>query len=557
MTKVRVWLSHDGYRDPDDNLAMLVGAAKARQVANSDPDVTIAGVVFGDTTDGAQYHLRYPLRETPSNMDGDPRFEDHAKNKIAAGNYAFFKNYGQPAIDQMSPGWTVIDTVQSGATTSWNYDAQQRTGISYAARELVADIMGAIGKGGGARPNEVVVYSAGGGAHVPAEAIGYLRNQGISDAEIKQHFAIVQHGRSNFALNLEPEARAITRTFTIPIAKQDLDKYANGMDGPGLGQLVRGGVYLEGNRFGPKMAEALDVAQGLKPFANLGADKIFKKTVDASDSGSHAFAVSDTKLLANWDNRLRPGETLSAEIGREHQVQKADGSYRLRVMFNDFDWKDARALMNGYGAATAATAGAASQAGASEAGASEAGADDASATSLSETMAGVEAALADLAATGSDTAQRAEMAALLGKAGSALALGAADVFAFAADGNATAVTSANGRIGVAGLGQPFDLERSDAGSEKLLVDFGETTDLVAVVIAGLSKRGAANEAAEITAYAEDGSLIGTQLVETNGRTDLAFGEEVRYATIEAAEWQGEAPLPEANPDMSLIWIEAL
>ena len=89
MTKVRVWLSHDGYRDPDDNLAQLVGAVKARDKAKKDADVSVAGLIFGDTTDGGQYHMVYPGRNTPSNMDGDPRFDNVAANKVAAGNYAF------------------------------------------------------------------------------------------------------------------------------------------------------------------------------------------------------------------------------------------------------------------------------------------------------------------------------------------------------------------------------------------------------------------------------------------------------------------------------------
>ena len=57
--------------------------------------------------------------------------------------------------------------------------------------------------------------------------------------------------------------------------------------------------------------------------------------------------------------------------------------------------------------------------------------------------------------------------------------------------------------------------------------------------------------------ASDGHLVATELVAANGRTELTFDEEVRYATIEAAEWQGDAPPPASNPDFSLIWIEAL
>ena len=542
MTKVRVWLSHDGYRDPDDNLAMLVGAAKARTMARSDADVSIAGVIFGDTTDGGQYHMVHPLRKTPANMDGDSRFDDHAMNKVAAGNYAFFKKYAAPALTQLAPGWAVIDTVKGEVEGSWNYHAQTLAGISLAARELVADIRAAINKGGGAHPKEVVVYSAGGGAHVAAEAIGFLRHS-YGDAKIKEHFAIVQHGRTNFALNLEPEARNITRTFTIPIAKQDLDQYANGMSGPGLGKLVRGGVYLEGDRFGSKMALALDVAQGLKAFNNLGPDKTFKTTTDGSDSGSHAFAVADSKLLSHWNDRLRAGETLSSEVGHEHQIVKAGGGYRLRVMYNDFDWKDVRALMNRGGAASAAAESA------------EAGVTEATAAATAATKA---APLA--AATAHGEAGAADLVAphgALSKAVAALALGDVDVFAFASDGSAAAAVLQDGRVGVAGLGAANDIERADGASERLLVDLGTPADAVAIVLAGLEQRGGAHEAAEITAYAADGHVVATRLVTENGRTELAFDEAVRYAAIEAAEWQGEAPLPATHPDLGLVWIEGL
>ena len=81
-------------------------------MARSNPDVAVAGLIFGDTTDGGQFHMAYPGAATPRNMDGDPRFDDVAANKVAAGNYAFFKKYGAPALNQMAPGWQVIDTVE-------------------------------------------------------------------------------------------------------------------------------------------------------------------------------------------------------------------------------------------------------------------------------------------------------------------------------------------------------------------------------------------------------------------------------------------------------------
>jgi hypothetical protein len=496
----------------------------------------VAGVIFGDTTDGGQYHMVHPTRPTPDRMDGDSRFDDHAKNKVAAGNYAFFKQYGKEAFKQLAPGWQVIDTVKGEVERTWNYDAHRLAGLSDAARELFEDIRAAIRKGGNADSKEVVVYSAGGGAHVAAEAIGYMLNNGYTEGGIKKHFAIVQHGRTNFALNLEPEARNITRTYTIPISKQDLDEYANGWSGPGLGRLVRGGEYLDGGRFGNKMALALDVAQGLKPFQNLGPNKTFKPTTDGSDAGSHAFAVDENTLMNHWWDRLRPGETLPNEIGREHQIAKADGGYRLRMIYDEFTWQDARALM-GSSKSTQATTEAATTA------------TTAAATTVSASPVSAPAA--------AEAEERPGAAAPDGTAVAALRLGDADVFAFRADGTAAAAVAEGGRVGAPGLGKANDIERAGDASEKLLVDLGEDADAVAIVLAGLARRGGAHEAAEVTAYAADGTLVETTLIAENGRTTLAFEEEIRYVAIEAAAWQGDGPLPEGNPDLSLAWIEAL
>jgi hypothetical protein len=522
MTKIRVWLSHDGYRDPDDNLAQLIGAAQARTAAKSDANVAVAAFVFGDTTDGGQFHMLHPTDPTPPGLGNDPRFDDVAKNKVAAGNYAFFNKYGQHAIDQLAPGWDVYNTIagDAGGYREWDYGATRLQDLRGASRDLAKDIIAAMQKGGGAQPNEVVVYSAGGGAHVPAEAIAFLRSTGRSEAAIKEHFAIVQHGRTNFALNLEPEARDITRAYTIAISKQDLDTYANGMSGPGLGKLVRNGVYLDGDGFGTKMALALDVAQGLKPFANLGPNKTFKTTVDGSDSGSHAFATDRGALLAAWDTRLRPGDNLPNDVGREHQIEN-DGSYRLRVIYDDFDWRDARTLMNAPAAARLAQA-----------------------EPASEPVA---------AAAPQPDAQTAAPE----PAGKAVALGDVDLFAFRLDGSAGTVGTDGGRYGVAGAGDADEIQRLDGRSEALLADFGAAADAFAIVLAGLSARGGAREAAEVTAWAEDGTLIGSEIVTRNGTTRLGFDEPVRYATIEVADWLTDGAIPAGDPDLSLRWIEVL
>ena len=224
MTDVRVWLSHDGYRDPDDNLALLVGAAQARAAARSSDDVSVAGLVYGDTKDGGQYRMLHPQGEMPDAVDdGDARYHEVDRDRTAAGNYAFFKEYGDAAIKALAPGWDRYDLLaeDAGGTRTWNYDPTGRADMSRAAWDLADDIRAAVAQGGGSEPNAVVVYSAGGGAHVPAEAIAYLRNEGFSEATLVRHFAVVQHGDSNWWKNQEPEATAITRAYTIPLSEQD------------------------------------------------------------------------------------------------------------------------------------------------------------------------------------------------------------------------------------------------------------------------------------------------------------------------------------------------
>lgn len=349
MTKVRLWLGHDGYRDPDDNLGILVGAAQARFAAKTSDDVRVAGVVFGDTKDGAQYKMLNPYGKIPAALDdGDARYADAYSNRTAAGNYAFYKQYADAAIKQLAPGWGRYDLLaeDKGGTRAWNYDPQGRAVMTKASWDLAADIRKAIADGGGAEPNSVVAYSAGGGAHVAAEAIAYLRNQGISEETLVRHFAVIQHGDSNWWKNQEPEATAIVRAYTIPLAEQDPNVYANGDPGPGLKLLVRDGVALNGARFGDDFAEATAVAQGLADFEGLPAKALFRTTRDGSDAGSHAFGADAEALFAAWGNRLGANENIATGNGTEHLVDTGSG-YRQRVMYDSFDWQDARDIMNG------------------------------------------------------------------------------------------------------------------------------------------------------------------------------------------------------------------
>jgi hypothetical protein len=501
VTKVRVWLSHDGYRDPDDNLGLLVGAAQARVVAKaSGGEVSVGGFVYGDTVDGGQFHMLRPGAATPAAFDGDPRFDDIAKNKVAAGNYAFYASYGAKAIAGLAPGWDRFDLIAEdpAGLSAWNYAPVGKGQMSKASWELAADIRAAVGKGGGATPNEVVVYSAGGGAHVPAEAIAYLLGQGFTQATLVRHFAVVQHGRSNWWLNQEPEATAITRPFTIALSEQDPNVYANGMSGPGLKFLVRNDVWLEGDRFGAAFAKATAVAQGLDPFQNLGPNKTFKPTKDGSDAGSHAFAADAAALLAAWGDRMRPGDDLPYRTDAEHLIENG-GATRLRVIYDEFDWRDVRALMNGSGPAAATTA----------------------------------------------------------EPAPAGPVAGATLFATGPDGAAAPVGGAPGRIGVAGVGDPETIDRAGPESERLIVVLDEATDTIVITLAGLSGRDGFREVARITARDADGGLVASRALTGNGAQALEFGAPVATLTLEADPWRGSGSAPAGDPDFSLVGLDLL
>jgi hypothetical protein len=334
--QIRVWLSADGYRDPDDNLAMLLGAAQARVTAKSGNDVRVAGAVFGDTKDGGQYYTLNPAGTAPVAFGSDSRYGSVGGNQQAAGNYAFYKQYGVAALKELGPGWGKYDLLaeDQGGMRSWNFDADLGSQISTASRELAADILEAIAKtGGAATAAEVVVYSAGGGANVAAEAIGYLLNQGYSEAVLLKHFAVVQHG-NNWVTNYEAAARILTRDFTVAISNQNYETYLNGMDGPYLKQALSGPTSE--TAFGVAFDKALAVATGATAFQNLGAGKTFKKTLDASDAGSHAFAVDVDRLAAALDARLSGTEEMQTGFDWAHLIDQG-GSTRLREVYGAFD----------------------------------------------------------------------------------------------------------------------------------------------------------------------------------------------------------------------------
>jgi hypothetical protein len=336
---------HDGYRDADDNLALLIGTAQALEAASGNVRIDVGGLIYGDVKDGGQYYMLNPAGDAPASFGTDNRYGDIPGNRKAAGNYAFFKQYAEAAIDDLDPALTTWDLLASdrGGMRAWNFDATKRSQITSASAALVDAIVAAIkvgaGKSGGA--SEFVVNSAGGRCERAAEAIGFLLNKGYSRADIVQHFAVVQHG--NWAKSYEAEARELTRDVTIAISDQNVATYANGRDGPDLKHAMASAKIGLGSGLGSDYAEALAVATGANSFRGLAAGTTFPNTKDASDAGSHAFVTSLNDLLSNWANRLGNGEIDTADkFG--HRILDPDGN-RSRVMWNYFDAVDVAALL--------------------------------------------------------------------------------------------------------------------------------------------------------------------------------------------------------------------
>jgi hypothetical protein len=516
-TKVRVWLSHDGYRDPDDNLAMLVGGAQAKMVANASDRVSVAGFVYGDTKDGGQYYMLNPTGKAPKAFGTDSRYGDVAGNKVAAGNYEFFVDYGKAAIKNLG-SWDMYNLIASdrGGQRAWNFDGRSKDSISGAAGGLADDIRAAI-KGG----NEVVVYSAGGGANVPAEAIAYLYNQGVRKADIADHFAIVQHGRSNWSKQYENEARDLTRDFTIALSNQNLARYTNGMSGPDLKHAVPIGTKLDGSAFGSAFDKALDVALGVKGYVGLKAGTTFKTTRDASDAGSHAFAVDVSEVLSAMKARMHAGDSLPLGDTWAHRIDGNSGA-RLRVMYDEFDAKKIANLLDG------------------DRDPSRAPALD---LPVAESGAGVRPVPASDA--GSDGA------APFATGGASVSLGGAKLYGFGADGKAAMVASAGGKVGVAGIGDATTIDHAGTGSEKIGLDFGDAVDAITLRLAGLSSKGAAQEGAKLVTYDADGDVLDSWIFTRNGNVTVET-DGAHYATLEAADWIGGTS--SSDPDFALISI---
>ena len=96
-------------------------------------------------------------------------------------NYQFYKQYTKPALE--SVGCTVFyDTTPQ----TYNFNATQLSQMTTSGQFVANKILWAINNSNTTTKYRVV-YSAGGGMNVSAEAVKYLRNIGKSEALIKEH----------------------------------------------------------------------------------------------------------------------------------------------------------------------------------------------------------------------------------------------------------------------------------------------------------------------------------------------------------------------------------
>jgi hypothetical protein len=531
-THVTLWLSHDGYRDPDDNLSMLVGGAEAKASDRGDSRLSLGGFVFGDTKDGGQFYMVNPTGSAPKSFGSDARYGDKSGNKVAAGNYEFYKDYGKAAISNLGIGQYDLIAADKNGSRAWNFDANKVSQISSAAAALAADIKAAI-----AKPNEVVAYSAGGGANVAAEAIGLLLNQGYRKAVLIEHFAVIQHGRSNWEKQYEPEARSLTREFTIAISNQNMSKYANGSDGPGLKTAITNVSKIDGSAFGNAFDKALDVAIGKASYTQGLSGATFKATRDASDAGSHAFGADVGRLLAAWDRKMHVGDDLPSGDAWAHKIDGKGGD-RLRVLYNDFDAKDVARLLDGSKSSTVKGAAAAADLddGGPDTG-PHAGPDTGPDT-----------------APGPDAGPGVAAKAPFATTGASVTVGATTLYGFDADGGTAAIGVKGARIGVAAVDDSDTIDHAGGGSETIGLDFGAAIDAITLRLAGLGSKAGAHEGATLVAYDADGDVLDSWTFTRNGAVTVDFDEPVHYATLEAADWIGGGGPAHSDPDFALLGI---
>ncbi|MGL5825202.1 MAG: hypothetical protein ACRCYU_10370 [Nocardioides sp.] len=273
LYQYEVITGHDGHQDPDDNIAMLAGfIAIKRAQESSGSRVKHVGMIYGDTSEANQDGM----------IPGGPGSGDDAGDLRATANYEFYKLYGRPALESMGFG-TFFDVVPE----NYNFNASSLPDMTSGGEFIAQRVRDAIGK------KIRVVYSAGGGENTAAEAVAWLRNQGYSDTQIKEHFAVVQHSvPSNWGKFTETAAKNIIGGFTINIENQN--PYS------GLGLPPR---TVSASRTSTLLAANWAVAAGDTP---SGIPNLTFR-LDASDGGSHHFASNTAVIETNWTRRGVPG----------------------------------------------------------------------------------------------------------------------------------------------------------------------------------------------------------------------------------------------------------
>lgn len=273
-TVYRVIQGHDGDPDPDDNLAQLVGLYAIKRNMEANPGrVEMVGCVYGDTTEARKKAMR-------------------TGSYKGYGNYRYFLAYSSKALKEIYGDANVHDCV----TQTWNFNATSVAQLTSGGRMIYNAIKSAI-ENADPTKNYRIVYSAGGGHNAAWEAICLLRYHGKTDAEIMNHFIIIQHSQWNQDNCNEPGVLDGTKPFFQRINDQ------NGTSGRGK---TPPSDTVSIARTSQTFYNAYWVAWGpddtlcTKDDPNI--DMLYF-TTDASDSGSHRYGSTSSLLDANWNKR--------------------------------------------------------------------------------------------------------------------------------------------------------------------------------------------------------------------------------------------------------------
>ena len=264
---------HDGDPDPDDNGAALAGyMAIKNNIKRNTGRVEFLGFVYGDTTEHRQNNM---INGGGGSFNGSDGYA----------NYRFYKQYTVPALKSVGCNVFYDTTPQK-----YNFNAHNLNQMTTSGQFLTKVIQKAIDNSS-ANKEYRVVYSAGGGMNVPAEAIKYLKNKGYSDKNIKDHFLVVQHSKWNYQSATEKTAQNIVNPFYVSITDQ------NAYTGRWKGVPTS----ISENKTSKVFADAWRVAVGgQKPNPAIPG---FGSVDDISDSGSHSYASTPSLLDKNWNRR--------------------------------------------------------------------------------------------------------------------------------------------------------------------------------------------------------------------------------------------------------------